>query len=111
MWSQSWKPLIKNIRPFPLKPSFDVTSEMKRQKYDSSKMVKLADNFFVSLGFKPVPKDFFTRSQFKDTKDGKSNCMATSWDLCDGQDFRIKMCLEPTMSHLITLHHEMGHIK
>jgi len=37
-------------------------------------------------------------------------CHASAWDLKDGEDPRIKQCVEITEEHLSTLHHELGHI-
>lgn len=37
--------------------------------------------------------------------------MGSAWDLCNGKDFRIKMCTLISQDFLITVHHEMGHIQ
>lgn len=42
-------------------------------------------------------------------------CHASAWDVASGesasdQDVRLKMCTEQTLSDLITIHHELGHI-
>lgn len=111
MWAQTWKPLNKKIRPFPEEPSFDVTDDMKKQGYTVDKMVKMANNFFTSLGMIPATEEFYKNSIFTN-EDGKGgDCMAVSWEMCSKTDFRMKICAEVGMSPFITLHHEMGHIQ
>ena len=111
MWAQSWKSLNGKIRPFPKEPSFDITQPMKDQGYTVDKMVKMADDFFKSLGMKPATKEFYDNSIFTN-KDGKGgDCMAVSWEMCSPTDFRMKICADVNMNHFITLHHEMGHIQ
>ena len=36
-------------------------------------------------------------------------CHASAWDPAFANDLRIKMCIKPTHSDLITIHHELGH--
>ncbi|KAA0203833.1 hypothetical protein HAZT_HAZT000945, partial [Hyalella azteca] len=38
-------------------------------------------------------------------------CHASAWDMCNGNDYRVKMCTDITMEDFIKAHHEMGHIQ
>lgn len=74
-------------------------------------MVKIAENFFKSLGMEPLPQEFWNHSIFVKPTDGREiNCHASAWDFLNGKDFRIKMCSEVNMNDLFIMHHEMGHI-
>ena len=55
MWAQSWTNLATMLRPFPHKPSIDVTRAMKDQGWTPKIMFQKADEFFISLGLDPMP--------------------------------------------------------
>ncbi len=58
MWGQSWSNLADFLRPFPHKPSIDVTPAMKEQGWTPKIMFQKADEFFISLGLDPMPEVF-----------------------------------------------------
>jgi peptidyl-dipeptidase A len=109
MWAQEWTDLFPLVEPFPGQGSLDVTASLKRQKYDAVKMVKLAEQFFVSLGMDPLPKTFWERSMFTKPRDREVVCHASAWDVNYSDDLRIKMCIKIDEEDLITIHHELGH--
>ncbi|XP_067687134.1 uncharacterized protein [Haliotis asinina] len=112
MWAQSWNNLLDILQPFKDKESVDVTPQMKAQNYTALRMFHTADDFFRSLGMKPMPQPFWNRSMIEKPKDGRSVvCHASAWDFYNGRDFRVKMCTDITMLDLITIHHEMGHVE
>lgn len=75
-------------------------------------MFKISEEFFTSIGMKPLPDSFWTNSIIERPTDGRELvCHASAWDFCNGKDFRIKQCTDITMRDLITTHHEMGHIQ
>uniref|UniRef100_A0A218QXF0 Angiotensin-converting enzyme n=1 Tax=Tityus serrulatus TaxID=6887 RepID=A0A218QXF0_TITSE len=111
MWSQEWQNIINITIPYRNKPSLDVTPQMKAKGMKPVQIAKLAERFFVSLGLKPMTKEFWSNSLLEKPKDRKVVCHASAWDLCNKRDFRIKMCMETTMDFLITTHHEMGHVQ
>ena len=55
MWAQSWTNLATLLRPFPNKPSIDVSQAMKDQGWTPKIMFQKADEFFISLGLDPMP--------------------------------------------------------
>jgi peptidyl-dipeptidase A len=72
-------------------------------------MVHYGENFFTSLGFDPLPKTFWERSQFVHPRDRDVVCHASAWDLDSVDDLRVKMCIEVNDDYFTTVHHELGH--
>ena len=54
MWGQSWGNIADIVKPYPKKPSIDVTDEMVKQGWTQQKMFEKADDFFVSMGMTKV---------------------------------------------------------
>lgn len=109
MWAQDWANLYPLVEPYRGQPSLDVDAALRRQKTDPIEMVKLGEAFFTSLGFEPLPKTFWERSQFTKPRDRDVVCHASAWDVTYSADLRIKMCIRPTEEDLVTIHHELGH--
>jgi peptidyl-dipeptidase A len=72
-------------------------------------MTKTAEGFFSSLGFAPLPKTFWERSQFTKPRDREVVCHASAWNLDNKDDLRIKMCTKVNGDDFVTVHHELGH--
>ena len=72
-------------------------------------MVHYGENFFKSLGFAPLPKTFWERSQFVHPRDREVVCHASAWDVDFADDLRVKMCIEVSADYFTTVHHELGH--
>ena len=109
MWGRFWSGLNKIVQPYPNKTSTDPTSAMIAQNYTVRRMFEMGNDFFVSLGLKPVPETFFHLSMLEKPADREVVCHATAWDFYDGQDFRIRMCTKVNFDDLLTIHHELGH--
>ncbi|MFO0756924.1 MAG: M2 family metallopeptidase [Byssovorax sp.] len=109
MWAQEWANLYDMLVPYDKEPSLDVTKKIVEKKLDEKAMVKIAENFFVSLGMDPLPPTFWERSLLKRPQDREVVCHASAWDVGFNNDLRIKMCIEPKEEDLITIHHELGH--
>ncbi|KAG8262977.1 hypothetical protein J6590_042779 [Homalodisca vitripennis] len=104
MWGQSWKNIFDIVIPYPGKRRVDVTSEMIRQGYNpisdiflrSSNfgirlqlaMFQLAEQFFTSMGMKPMPVEFWQRSMFERPANRPIACKASAWDFCNQKDYR-----------------------
>ena len=110
MWSQTWENIYPIMEPHKGVASLDVTKALKDQGYDELKMTKTAEGFFTSLGLPSLPESFYENSLIKKPKDRNVVCHASAWDLDNGNDPRIKQCVEMTEEQLSTLHHELGHI-
>jgi len=112
MWAQSWGNLGDILRPFPDKPSIDVTEEMKTQGWTPKIMFQKAEDFFVSMGLNPMPQKFWEGSIIEKPADGRElTCHASAWDFYNQEDFRIKQCTRVNQEDFITVNHEMGHIQ
>ncbi len=109
IWAQEWANIYPLVEPYKNQGSLDVTAEMKKQGYDATRVVKLGESFFTSLGFDPLPKTFWERSQLTKPRDRDVVCHASAWDVQFNDDLRIKMCVKPDEENLITVHHELGH--
>lgn len=110
MWSQTWDNLYPILEPYPGVASLDVTAALKKQGYDELKMTQTAEAFFTSLGLPALPDSFYTNSMIKKPRDRNVVCHASAWDLGNGNDPRIKQCVEINEEQFGTLHHELGHI-
>jgi peptidyl-dipeptidase A len=108
-WAQEWG----NIYPLlglPEKSSgYDLTELLKAKPVDARGMVKYAENFFVSMGFPPLPQTFWERSLFTKPADRDVVCHASAWDIDNQDDLRIKVCLQVRDVDFVTVHHELGH--
>lgn len=109
MWSQTWEN-ITDLVELDMGSAIDITKLLKENKYDSKKMVKTADNFFVSLGMPELPKSFWEKSLFEKPKDREVVCHASAWPIDSEDDVRIKMCIKTDEEDFRTIHHELGHI-
>lgn len=110
MWAQEWNNIYPLVVPYPRASPVDLDAAMKAQHYDWKKMVGLGENFFVSLGMQKLPETFWQRSMFVKPRDREVVCHASAWDVTFDADVRLKMCIEPRVEDLITIHHELGHI-
>ena len=112
MWGQSWSNIYDLVyEKDESKFSVDVTQIIEERKINEQEMVKYAEDFFLSMGFKSLPKTFWERSLFVKPQDRSVVCHASAWNLDPANnDLRIKMCIEKNEEDFITIHHELGHI-
>ncbi len=108
-WAQTWGNIYDLVKPENTDLGYDLDALVKKNVTDEVAMVNIAENFFVSLGFDPLPKTFYERSMFVEPIDHKAVCHASAWDLDDKDDLRIKMCIDKTAEDFETIHHELGH--
>jgi peptidyl-dipeptidase A len=85
------------------------TPENKKRGYWEKEMFKIGEGFFSSLGFAPLPKSFWERTQFIKPRDREVICHASAWDIDNKDDIRIKMCTKVNTDDFVTIHHELGH--
>ena len=112
MWGQSWSNIYDLVYTEQSKSnSIDVTKIINDKKIDEIGMVKYAEDFFISIGFEPLPRTFWERSLFVKPRDRSVVCHASAWNLDPANnDLRIKMCIQRNEEDFITIHHELGHI-
>jgi peptidyl-dipeptidase A len=110
MWAQEWGDIYDIVAP----PGagdigYDIGELLKAKGVDEIGMVKIGEGFFSSLGFEPLPKSFYDRSQFLKPRDREVVCHASAWDIDNVDDLRIKMCIKINSNDFVTIHHELGH--
>jgi peptidyl-dipeptidase A len=71
---------------------------------------KIAEDFYISIGFPALPASFWDKSMLTRPRDRDVVCHASAWDMNQKGDVRIKMCIKPDEESLETIHHEMGHV-
>ena len=110
MWAQQWGEIYDLVEPYPGELDLDVTKGLVTKEHTPVSMTKMAEGFFTSLGLPSLPESFYKNSMLKKPRDRDVVCHASAWDMDNGNDPRIKQCIEPTEEELITIHHELGHI-
>ena len=88
MWSQSWKNIIDVTVPYPGRGFIDATRVMKQLGYNPIRIFRTAEQFFLSLGLEPMPREFYLRSMLQKPLDREVICHAGAWDFCNGRDYR-----------------------
>ncbi|MDP2876341.1 MAG: M2 family metallopeptidase, partial [Holophaga sp.] len=103
-WSQEWTGMVDGV-------NFDAFVN-KEKGWTSEKIVKTAENFFLSIGFSKLPESFWQKSDLYPVNPGearKKNSHASCWHIDLDQDVRSLMSVEPNFQWFSTAHHELGH--
>ncbi|XP_018376719.1 PREDICTED: angiotensin-converting enzyme-like [Trachymyrmex cornetzi] len=111
MWSQNWEGLFELVQPFSVSQKLDVTLDMMIQGITPIRMFQIAEEFFTSLGMKPMPPEFWKFSILEKPIDREIKCTPSAWDFCNRIDYRIKQCTRVTMEDLLSTHYEMAHLQ
>ncbi|XP_066914315.1 angiotensin-converting enzyme-like [Clytia hemisphaerica] len=115
MWGQSWENVFDIVSPYKNEPKLDITPALQKD-YDVDKMFKTAEEFFTSIGWQKLPKQFWTKSMLVKPEGRNVTCHASAWDFGvrngpdNEPDVRVKMCTKIDQDDFITVHHELGHI-
>lgn len=109
MWAQQWNNIYPLVAPENADPGYDLTERLKAKGYDALRMVHRGENFFLSLGFAPLPQSFWERSLFTQPRDRDVVCHASAWSIDGKNDVRLKMCIHIDAEDFATVHHELGH--
>jgi peptidyl-dipeptidase A len=113
MWAQTWQNIFDIVAPYPNAASVDITGDLVAANYNATGMFRLAEEFYMSLGFKKLPDSFWTNSMIVRPPDRDVVCHGSAWDFYGrgaDHDMRIKMCTKVEEEDLFTIHHELGHI-
>ena len=112
MWGQSWSNIYDLVYEQSKETkTVDITKVIDDLNLSEVEMVEYAEDFFISIGFKPLPETFWERSLFVKPLDRSVVCHASAWNLDPAKnDLRIKMCIEKNEEDFVTIHHELGHI-
>ena len=109
IWAQEWNNVYDLMDSPKPAQTYDLTKILQDRKTDPKGIAKYAENFFISLGFPPLPPTFWERSLFTKPADRDVVCHASAWDVDSKDDLRIKMCIQITEEDFRTIHHEEGH--
>jgi peptidyl-dipeptidase A len=109
IWAQDWSNVFDLVAAGGADPGYSLTTILQRRKTSAKDMVRMAERFYTSLGFAPLPNSFWERSLFTKPADRDVVCHASAWDVDLVEDLRIKMCIDPTDEDFSTIHHELGH--
>jgi peptidyl-dipeptidase A len=100
-WGQEWNAMT---------PSASLDAAFKSRSAEF--VVKGAESFYTGMGFAPLPKTFWERSDLyalpADAKRRK-NAHASCWQIDLDMDIRALMSVEPDAYWWETAHHELGH--
>ena len=109
MWAQEWGNVYDIVAP-PLAPqTYDIGQILEARHTEPKQLVGYGEDFFKSLGFAPLPKSFWDRSQLIKPRDRDVVCHASAWDVDNDMDVRLKMCIRISSDDFTTVHHELGH--
>ncbi|HEY5565293.1 MAG TPA: M2 family metallopeptidase [Rhodothermia bacterium] len=103
-WAQDWSPLVTV-------EGADLDGALK--DYTAEQVVKDSEAFYVSLGFDPLPQNFYDRSSLYPLPPGteyKKNSHASAWNMNYDDDIRSLMSVENNARWYETSHHELGHV-
>jgi peptidyl-dipeptidase A len=105
-WGQDWSDIVSV-------EGFDLDKIIAEKKYDSMWVVQQAERYYVSMGFDPLPKTFYDKSDLFPlpvTAPYKKNNHASAWHMDMDNDVRSLMSVQPNARWYETTHHELGHI-
>jgi peptidyl-dipeptidase A len=109
VWGQEWGNIYDLVAPQHTAESYNLTKLLQAKNLKPTDMVKYGENFFLSLGFQPLPQTFWERSMFTKPRDRDVVCHASAWDVDNKDDLRLKLCIQIRADDFITIHHELGH--
>jgi peptidyl-dipeptidase A len=106
-----WERIYEIVAPRIDVASFDLTKLLVERGYDATKIVATAENFYISLGFAPLPQTFWQRSMLTKPIDPNREvvCHPSAWPIDGKEDIRLKACFKPDAYSFYTAHHELGH--
>ncbi|MBI5238885.1 MAG: M2 family metallopeptidase [Elusimicrobia bacterium] len=100
-WAQEWPGLVEGVN---LDPYF--------KDRQPEWIVKQAEGFFTSMGFDPLPGNFWKNSDLYPVpqSERKKNTHASAWHIDIDHNVRSLQSIEPNADWWSTAHHELGHI-
>ena len=102
MWAQNWEPLLPYLLPTAAFAGTEEATRILRRRYSSFKqLAEVAQDFFTSLGFKPLPPTFWSLSQFVRPRDGRnpSVCHGSAVNFYHHQDVRYQISCQLLCCH------------
>lgn len=103
-WAQDWADMVTV-------EGLDLDGALKSKTPEW--VVKEAENFYVSMGFEPLPESFYEKSSLYPVDASscyKKNTHASAWHMDLENDVRSLMSVENNARWFNTTNHELGHI-
>lgn len=88
----------------------DITKALREKNYTVQDMIKRAEDYYVSLGFPSMPREFWENSVFTKRNSSDGNCHAAAVDMWNDSDYRMIACLDVNEEDFYVIHHELGHV-
>jgi peptidyl-dipeptidase A len=131
MWAQQWAEIYDLVEPYPgiadlnLDPELEsretaiarklaaagrADADLEAARQSAVNTVRMAEDFYTSLGMPALPDSFWERSMLTKPRDREVVCHASAWTMDGKEDVRIKQCIRPTGEELFTVFHELGHV-
>lgn len=105
-WAQNWEAIVDSNSK-----GIDLTDTLNKKTPEW--IVKKSEEFYISLGFAPLPESFYEKSSLYPLPPDatyKKNNHASAWHIDLGQDVRSLMSVETNTTWWETSLHELGHI-
>lgn len=103
-WGQDWADMIEVE---------GINLDKELNKKSAEWIVKKGEEFYVSMGFPPLPQSFYDKSSLyplPPKSNFKKNTHASAWHMNNAEDVRSLMSVEPNTRWWSTTLHELGHI-
>ena len=102
LWAHEWSDV--DVLPFaswsPFMPERMAEEGMAARGYTPKVIFQKADDFFQSLGFPHLPKEFWEGSVMEKANiSNMENCHPVAFDFFNGKDYRIRQCGKVTASN------------
>jgi peptidyl-dipeptidase A len=105
-WAQNWEAIVDSNSK-----GIDLTDTLNKKTPEW--IVKKGEEFYISLGFAPLPESFYEKSSLYPLPPDaayKKNNHASAWHIDLDQDVRSLMSVETNTTWWETSLHELGHI-
>lgn len=111
LWGQDWSGIEDLVLPpgMPDAKASDLDVRLRARDLTPEGMVRIAESFYISLGFDPLPETFWERSMFVRPRDRHVQTHGMAFDMFDGENFRIRIGILGSADDFYVLHHELGH--
>jgi peptidyl-dipeptidase A len=109
IWAQDWSNVSDLVASGSADPGYSLTNILRRRGTSATEMVRIGERFYSSLGLAPMPETFWERSLFVKPEDRAVVCHASAWNIDQVDALRIKLCIDPRVEVVTTIHPERGH--